>query len=85
MAVDTTFPPDSAEARYLSQAINNEIQALAQGPATAEVSAEKIRLQAAMDSQEQAAADYVKNASPSTPPPSPKGFFRKLFSKGDRS
>jgi hypothetical protein len=77
------FPPNSPEQQYLSQAIDKEINTLAQGPAAAEASAEKLRLQAAMDSQEQAATDYVKNASPQTPPPSPKGFLSKIF-KGDR-
>jgi len=68
MAVDTLFPPGSPEEVFLSREINNEIQTLAQGPTAAEVSAEKLALQAAMDSQEAAAADYVKNAGPQTRP-----------------
>jgi hypothetical protein len=79
-----TFPADSPESKYLAEITNREIQTLAQGPAAAEASAEKPRLQAVMDSQEQAAADYVKTASPQTPPPSPKGFFKTIFSKGER-
>ncbi len=78
------FPSDSAEARYISQQINNEIQTLAQGPSVGEAHAEKLRLEAVMAAQEKAAEEYVANAGPSTPPPSPKGFFRKIFSKGER-
>ncbi len=68
------FPPDSAEARYLSQAIQKEVQTLAtSAPAAAEMCVEsEAAYIARMKRQEQAAADYVKNLSLQTPPLSPK-------------
>jgi len=74
MAIDPTFPPNSPEQLYLSQAIQKEIQTLAtSAPAAAEMCAEsEADYIARIARQEQATADYVKNLSLQTTPLSPK-------------